>query len=180
MIDKKRKIWFIIMGLIVLVSILAALLSIRGEKSQNSAVNKVNINTNNQTVNVVNSVTVGNSVYKNEQTKPDVSNLKDDVKQKIENYLNNYYKQLWEELADQYSEEDITEMLKQQENAELGDVGFKQSFEQVFINDKVVSYTYYMVGNLRGTPWEKVYGITFDVNTGNPIKIEDIVTSKQK
>lgn len=186
MLDKRRKIWFIVIGAIVVISVIATLISNRKDRNNKQGNNStsqvnttVNNNTTNQAVNVVNNITVGNSSYKNEQVKPNVANLNDEVKQKVETYLNNYYKEVWKDLGEEYSEDDLTQMLNQGDNTIQGDSGFKQSFEQVYINNKVVSYSYYMAGNFRGTSREKVYGITFDVNTGEPVKIADIVTSKQ-
>lgn len=191
MIDKRRKIWFIIISLIVIISIFMALYSNQQErKTSRNVNNNANITSNtvnptnnavtNQNTEVINEITVGNSSYKNEQVAPDVTGLSDEVKQKIETYLNNYYKEVWKELGAEFSEDELTKMLEQQNSNEYGNVGFKQSFEQVFINNKVVSYSYNFVGSLGGAPWEKTDGLTFDVNTGELIKIEDIVTSKEK
>lgn len=180
MMDKRKKIWFFVMGLIVVVSVLAVLISNGKENRKNNSNQKNNTSTVannsnlNQNVQVVNNVTVGNSTYKNQQSEVNTTGLSEAVKQKIETYLNNYYKEIWKSVNGEVSDEELNYLLEQQN----GNMGFNQSFSQVFINNKVVSYSYSFQGSLGGVSREIVDGITFDVNTGEVIKMSDIVTSK--
>lgn len=134
----------------------------------------------------VRNITVGGASFVCNEYVPHITGISSQAANNIETYLNNWYKEVWEDIDSQTEDEYIYEMLKNMNensinnpNYAIGDIGFTQSYEIIYINDKVVTFKHILQGGLGGVGWDSESGVSFNLSTGEKIDIEDIVTSKK-
>lgn len=131
----------------------------------------------------VENITVGVASYICTEEVPTITGIDSKVAKKMEDYLKQWYADVWADVdADVSSPYDIKEMLtsvNEYSNGQKYQIGFDQSYNVIFLNDKVVTFEHIFDGSLGGVGWGNKSGVTFDLSTGEVIKMENIVTSKE-
>ena len=132
----------------------------------------------------VRNITIGGASFVCNEDVPSISGISTSAAEKMEKYLNNWYSEVWIDINEQTKDEYIKELLNQMnENSdEYGpqDIGFHQTYKVIYLTNKLVTFQYIFEGGLGGVGWGNTSGVSFDLETGDVIEIEKIVTSKDK
>ena len=132
----------------------------------------------------VRNITIEGACFVCNEDVPTISGISTSAAAKMEKYLNNWYSEVWIDINEQTKDEDIKELLNQMnENSdEYGpqDIGFHQTYKVIYLTNKLVTFQYILEGGLGGVSWGNTSGVSFDLETGDVIEIEKIVTSKEK
>ncbi|MBP3707048.1 MAG: DUF3298 domain-containing protein [Clostridia bacterium] len=124
---------------------------------------------------------VGNAKYICREHIPTISGIDSKVAEKIQNKLREDNKKIWDGIEEDEPEYEINELLTSmaESNNDI-EIGFYQKYEIWYKNDNVVTFRHIFDGGLGGVSWWASYGISFDLSSGEEIKIENIVTNKEK
>ena len=132
----------------------------------------------------VRNITIGGASFVCNEDVPSISGISTSAAEKMEKYLNNWYSEVWKDINEQTKDEYIEEILNQmnENSGDYGpqDIGFHQSYKVIYLTDKLVTFQYIFEGGLGGVGWGNTSGVSFDLETGDVIEIEKIVTSKDK
>ena len=132
----------------------------------------------------VRNITVGGASFVCNEDVPKISGISASAAEKMEKYLNNWYSEVWKDINEQTKDDYIKELLTQmnENSGEYGpeDIGFHQSYKVVYLTNKLVTFQYIFDGGLGGVGWGNTSGVSFDLETGDVIEIEKLVTSKEK
>ena len=133
----------------------------------------------------VRNITVRSASFVCNENVPHITGIDSKAANKIEKYLNDWYDEVWKDINEQTEDKYIKEILEQMDennnnypDSQSYDIGFTQSYEVIFINNKVVTFKHILSGGLGGVGWDNTSGVSFDLTTGEKINIENIVTSK--
>lgn len=134
----------------------------------------------------VRNITIGGASFVCNEDVPKISGISSSAAQKMEKYLADWYSRVWEDInkqtEDEYIKEILTQMNEYSVNNDYGiqDIGFHQSYEVIYLTDKIVTFGYIFEGGLGGVSWGNTSGVSFDLETGDVIEIKNIVKSKEK
>lgn len=135
----------------------------------------------------VRNITVGGANFVCNEDVPEISGISASAADKMEKYLTDWYAKVWVDINAQTEDDYIKELLTQMNEASQNyggygpeDIGFHQTFEVIYITDKLVTFQYIFEGGLGGVNWNNTSGVSFDLETGDVIEIKNIVTSKDK
>ncbi len=132
----------------------------------------------------VRNITVGGASFVCNEDVPKISGISASAAEKMEKYLNNWYSEVWKDINEQTKDDYIKELLTQmnENSGEYGpdDIGFHQSYKVIYLTNKLVTFQYIFEGGLGGVGWGNTSGVSFDLETGDVIEIEKLVTSKEK
>lgn len=115
-------------------------------------------------------------VFKTVEVIPTISGIDKNVAKKIEDNIEKYYKKLWQDIDSQSTDSEVYEIINYVDD----EIGFKVNPVVILKNSKVITFRFDFSGGLGGVSWNTTSGITYDLETGNVVDIEDIVTSKQQ
>ena len=135
----------------------------------------------------VRNITIGGASFVCNEDVPHISGISSTASAKMEKYLTDWYSRVWVDINAQTSDDYIKELLTQmneasEENDGYGpyDIGFHQSYEVIYLTDKLVTFGYTLGGGLGGVGWGNASGVSFDLETGDVIEIKNLVKSKEK
>lgn len=114
--------------------------------------------------------------FKTVEVVPTISGIDKNVAKKIEDNIKEYYEELWQNIDSQSEDSEVYEML----NYIDYEIGFKINPVVILKNNKVITFRFDFSGGLGGSSWNTTSGITYDLETGNVVDVEDVVTSKQQ
>ena len=114
-----------------------------------------------------------------------VKGMNEQATKKIENYIKEKYSRVWENIKKEVSDYDIKEMLieyieKNKGNLNVTDV---QDFDILYYNDKIITLKYMYDSDYSDetiTDTHSSNGVSFYRNTGEEIKVEDLIIDKEK
>lgn len=196
------KIIFLIILIIILVLVLGIVLAMvvlvnkkNDEKiSRASATNNTNAVTentvNNQTTKqkdieityttkIVKELTVGNAKYICREQSPKIEGINETAANKIEEEIQKINSDIWKDIDKQNTDQSIKDILSGiGDYYESYEIGFTQSYKVKYLNNYVITFACDFYGGIGGVSWATQSGISFNLKTGDLIKIEDIVTSK--
>jgi len=124
----------------------------------------------------VRNITVGGASFVCNEDVPEISGISSAAANKMEKYLTDWYARVWVDINEQTEDDYIKELLSNMDY----DIGFHQSYEVIYLTNKLVTFKYTFDGGLGGVSWGKTSGVSFDLETGDVIEIKNLVTSKQK
>lgn len=134
----------------------------------------------------VRNLSVGGVNFVCNEEVPIITGIDSKAAEKMEKYLTDWYNEVWNEINSKTPDEEILEILSQMHANELNypnlavyDIGFNQSYEVDFINNKVVTFKHRLDGGIGGVSWGNESGVSFNIVTGDVVKLKDIITSKQ-
>ena len=126
-------------------------------------------------------ISKGENRYICREQVPEITGLDENVANKIEENIKNKYIEVWTEINKQYKDEDIKSILKDKDQYyESYEIGFKQSCKPIYLNNRIITFNCILEGGIGGISLATKTGITFDLKTGEAIKVEDIVLSKDE
>ena len=132
----------------------------------------------------VRNITIGGASFVCNEDVPNITGISASAAEKMEKYLKNWYSDVWKDINEQTKDEYIEEILNQMNefSGDYGpqDIGFHQSYEVIYLTDKIVTFGYIFEGGLGGVSWGNTSGVSFDLETGDVIEIKNIVKSKEK
>ncbi len=135
----------------------------------------------------VRNITVGGACFVCNEDVPEISGISSAAAEKMEKYLKDWYSRVWVDINAQTEDDYIKELLNNmneasQNNGGYGpeDIGFHQTYEVIYLTNKLVTFEYIFEGGLGGVSWGNTSGVSFDLETGDVIEIKNLVTSKDK
>lgn len=124
----------------------------------------------------VRNITVGGASFVCNEDVPEISGISSAAANKMEKYLTDWYARVWVDINEQTEDDYIKELLSNMDY----DIGFHQSYEVIYLTNKLVTFGYIFEGGLGGVSWGNTSGVSFDLETGDVIEIKNLVTSKDK
>lgn len=134
----------------------------------------------------VRNITIEGSSFVCNENVPHITGISENAAKNMEKYLNDWYSRVWKDIDEQTKDDYIKELLNQMnENSKKydyapEDIGFNQSYNVIYLTNKLVTFEYVFQGGLGGVSWGNTSGVSFDLETGNVIEINNLVTSKEK
>lgn len=133
------------------------------------------------TTKLVREFQVDNAVYMCKEQVPEIKGLDENVAKKIADYIKKWNSDIWKDINSQNTDEYLRTILQGAgETHEKYEIGFIQSYEVDYLNDKVITFKSKFDGSLGGVSWYSSSGVSFDLTTGNVIDMSNIVTSKEE
>ncbi|MBP3502198.1 MAG: hypothetical protein J6K42_01800 [Clostridia bacterium] len=124
-------------------------------------------------------LTVGVANFVCKEQEPTIYGLDSSIAKKIENKLKENYTKVWKEINEQSQDSDVNEILQgYNEYGYAEEIGFEQEYEIEYYNNKIITFKRIFSGSLGGVSWDSTSGISFYLNNGEEVNIEDIVIDK--
>ena len=111
---------------------------------------------------------------------PEISGINKTVATSIENQVKRIYDKTYKEILSNTEDDYIMEILDENSKLENYNIGFNVIAEPEYINDKIVTFEYKFRGNLGGVSWDANSGYSFNIKTGEVLKLKDIITDGTK
>lgn len=111
---------------------------------------------------------------------PEISGINKTVATSIENQVKRIYDKTYKEILSNTEDDYIMEILDENSKLENYNIGFNVIAEPEYINDKILTFEYKFRGNLGGVSWDANSGYSFNIKTGEVLKLKDIITDGTK
>lgn len=131
-------------------------------------------------IQIVKKLKKGNAKYFYKNFIPEISGINKTVATSIENQVKRIYDKTYKEILSNTEDDYIMEILDENSKLENYNIGFNVIAEPEYINDKIVTFEYKFRGNLGGVSWDANSGYSFNIKTGEVLKLKDIITDGTK
>lgn len=131
-------------------------------------------------IQIVKKLKKGNAKYFYKNFIPEISGINKTVATSIENQVKRIYDKTYKEILSNTEDDYIMEILDENSKLENYNIGFNVIAEPEYINDKIVTFEYKFRGNLGGVSWDANSGYSFNIKTGELLKLKDIITDGTK
>lgn len=131
-------------------------------------------------IQIVRKLKKGNAKYFYKNFIPEISGINKTVATSIENQIKRIYDKTYKEILSNTEDDYIMEILDENSKLENYNIGFNVIAEPEYINDKIVTFEYKFRGNLEGVSWDANSGYSFNIKTGEVLKLKDIITDGTK
>lgn len=131
-------------------------------------------------IQIVKKLKKGNAKYFYKNFIPKISGINKTVATSIENQVKRIYDKTYKEILSNTEDDYIMEILDENSKLENYNIGFNVIAEPEYINDKIVTFEYKFRGNLGGVSCDANSGYSFNIKTGEVLKLKDIITDGTK